>query len=43
MPKEVYVVCRTSHRMLAVIMSGALIVHVCKATIGEPGTLASML
>jgi formate dehydrogenase subunit gamma len=43
MPKEVYVVCRTSHRVIAVIMSGALLIHLYKATIGEPGTLGSML
>jgi formate dehydrogenase subunit gamma len=43
MPNGVYVVCRTSHRVLGVIMSGALLIHLYKATIGEPGTLASML
>lgn len=43
MPNGVYAVCRTSHRVLAVIMSGALLIHVYKATIGEPGTFASML
>jgi formate dehydrogenase subunit gamma len=43
MPREVYVVCRTSHRVVAVIMSGALLIHVYKATLGEPGTLGSML
>ncbi len=43
MPKEVYVVCRTSHRVVAVIMSGALLIHLYKATIGEPGTFASMV
>ena len=43
MPNGVYVVCRTSHRVIAVIMSGALLIHLYKATIGEPGTLASML
>jgi len=43
MPKQVYVVSRTSHRVVAVIMLGALLIHVYKATIGEPGTLASML
>ncbi len=43
MPREVYVVCRTSHRVVAVIMSGALLIHIYKATIGEPGTFASML
>lgn len=43
MPVRVYAVCRTSHRVLAVIMSGALLVHLYKATLGEPGTLASML
>jgi formate dehydrogenase subunit gamma len=42
-PPPVYVVCRTSHRILAVAMSGALLVHVYKATIGEPGTLRSIL
>jgi formate dehydrogenase subunit gamma len=43
MPLNVYVVGRTSHRVVSVIMSGALLIHVYKATIGEPGTLASML
>jgi formate dehydrogenase subunit gamma len=43
MPQKVYVVGRTSHRVVAVIMSGALLIHIYKATIGEPGTLASML
>ena len=43
MPREVYVVGRTSHRVVGVIMSGALLIHLYKATIGEPGTLASML
>ena len=42
-PPSVYVICRTTHRVLAVIMSGGLLVHVYKATIGEPGTLRSML
>lgn len=43
MPRQVYAVCRTSHRVVAVIMSGALLVHLYKATIGEPGTFASMI
>lgn len=43
MPHAVYVVCRTSHRVVAVIMSGALLAHLYKATIGEPGTFASMV
>ena len=43
MPKEVYVVARTSHRVVSVIMSGSLLIHIYKATIGEPGTLASMV
>ena len=43
MPNTVYVVCRTSHRVVAVIMSGALLIHVYKATIGEAGTFSSML
>ncbi len=43
MPNQVYVVCRTSHRVVAVVMSGALLIHLYKATIGEAGTLASML
>jgi formate dehydrogenase subunit gamma len=42
-PNEVYAVCRTTHRILGVLMSAALLVHVYKATIGEPGTLRSML
>ncbi|MFI5356796.1 MAG: formate dehydrogenase subunit gamma, partial [Opitutales bacterium] len=43
MPHTLYAVCRTTHRVLAVLMSGALLVHVYKATIGEPGTLRSMI
>jgi formate dehydrogenase subunit gamma len=43
LPHGVYVVCRTSHRVVAVIMSGALLIHIYKATIGEAGTFASMI
>jgi formate dehydrogenase subunit gamma len=43
MPRNVYAICRTTHRVLAVIMSGALLIHIYKATIGEPGTFASMV
>lgn len=43
MPKQVYVVARTSHRVVSVIMSGSLLVHIYKATVGEPGTFASMI
>jgi len=43
MPREVYVVSRTSHRVVSVIMSGSLLIHIYKATIGEPGTFASMV
>jgi formate dehydrogenase subunit gamma len=43
MPNKVYVVSRTSHRVVAVIMSGAILIHVYKATIGEAGTFASMV
>jgi formate dehydrogenase subunit gamma len=42
-PKDVYAVCRTTHRIFAVIMAGGLLVHIYKATIGEPGTFRSML
>jgi len=42
-PQNVYAVCRTTHRILAVIMSGGLLVHIYKASIGEPGTLRSMI
>jgi formate dehydrogenase subunit gamma len=42
-PQGVYVVCRTSHRILGVIISAAFFIHLYKATIGEPGTLGSML
>lgn len=42
-PHNVYAVCRTTHRVLGVIMLAGLVVHVYKATIGEPGTLRSML
>src|SRR5476651_10532 len=43
MHQEVYAVCRTSHRVVAVIISGALLIHIYKATVGEPGTFASMV
>src|SRR3954471_18981769 len=43
MPKNVYVVSRTSHRVVSVIMSGSLLIHIYKATVGEPGTFASMV
>lgn len=43
MPKQVYVVSRTSHRVVSVIMSGSLLIHIYKATVGEPGTFASMI
>ena len=42
-PHNVYAVCRTTHRVLAVIMTAGMFVHIYKATIGEPGTLRSML
>ena len=43
MPSQVYVVGRTSHRVVSVIMCGALLIHIYKATIGEPGPFASMI
>ena len=43
MPKQVYVVSRTSHRVVSVIMSGSLLIHIYKATLGEPGTVMSMI
>lgn len=43
MPKPVYVFSRTSHRVVSVIMSGSLLIHIYKATLGEPGTFVSML
>ena len=42
-PQNVYAVCRTTHRVLAVIMSAGFLVHVYKATIGEAGTFGSMV
>lgn len=42
-PHNVYAVCRTTHRVLGVIMFAGLLVHIYKASIGEPGTLRSML
>lgn len=42
-PHAVYAVCRTTHRVLGVIMLAGLAVHLYKATLGEPGTLRSML
>ncbi len=43
MPRSVYVVGRTSHRVVSVIMSGSLLIHIYKATVGEPGTFSSMV
>ncbi len=43
MPREGYAVSRTSHRVVSVIMSGSLLIHIYKATVGEPGTFASMV
>lgn len=43
MPREVYVFSRTSHRVVSVIMSGSLLIHIYKATVGEPGTFRSMV
>jgi len=43
LPHPVYAVCRTTHRILAVVMSAGLLVHIYKATIGEPGTFRSMI
>ena len=42
-PHNVYAVCRTTHRVVGVVMLAGLLVHIYKATIGEPGTLRSML
>ena len=42
-PHNVYAVCRTTHRMLGIVMLVGLLVHIYKASIGEPGTLRSML
>jgi len=42
-PYEVYAVCRTTHRVLGVVMLAGLFVHLYKTTMGEPGTLRSML
>jgi len=42
-PHNVYAVCRTTHRVLGVIMLIGLVVHIYKASIGEPGTLRSMI
>ena len=42
-PQDVYAVCRTTHRVLGVVMLAGLLVHIYKASIGEPGTLRSML
>jgi len=42
-PVNVYAVCRTTHRILAVVMSAALLIHIYKASIGEPGTFRSMI
>ena len=39
MPPAIYPFSRTSHRVIGVIMSGALLIHLYKATLGEPGTL----
>jgi formate dehydrogenase subunit gamma len=42
-PHNVYAICRTTHRVLGVVMLAGLLVHIYKASIGEPGTLRSML
>ena len=38
-----YIFCRRTHRFLGVLMSVVFLVHLYKATIGEPGTLRSMI
>lgn len=43
MPHPIYAVCRTTHRVLGVILSGGLLVHLYKSTLGERGTLRSMI
>jgi formate dehydrogenase subunit gamma len=43
LPHPLYAVCRTSHRVLGVAMSGALLIHIYKAALAEPGTLRSMI
>lgn len=43
MPHAVYAFSRTSHRIVSVTMSGALLIHIYKATLGEPGTFSSMV
>lgn len=42
-PHSVYAVCRTTHRIVAVILSAGLLVHIYKASWGEPGTFRSMI
>jgi len=42
-PHPVYAVSRTTHRVLAVVISGAFLAHLYKSTIGERGTLRSMI
>lgn len=41
--KELYEVCRTIHRLLAFAVAAGLLVHIYKATLGEPGVFRSML
>jgi formate dehydrogenase subunit gamma len=42
-PHNVYAVCRTTHRIMGMVMLAGLLVHIYKATLGERGTLRSML
>jgi len=42
-PNGLYLVSRFTHRAAGIVMGAGLLVHIYKATIGEPGTLRSML
>jgi formate dehydrogenase subunit gamma len=43
MPKRLYAACHAVHGYLAILMAAGLLVHIYKATIGEPGALRSMI
>ena len=42
-PKGLYAAFRYTHRAAGIVMAVALLAHIFKATIGEPGTFRSML
>ncbi len=43
LPHPLYAVCRTTHRVLGVVIAGGFLAHLYKSTLGERGTLRSMI